>query len=129
MNAEWAGALSRLTDGEPADADLVADALESREMRQLLVDYVRLRAAVRDDRLDPSAAFYARMRGALGSRRPPLIDRRTSLRVAAALALAVLLTGLGVEGWRHWREDTPPHPARVLRFDASEWTAAGRSGS
>jgi negative regulator of sigma E activity len=129
MNTEWADALSRLTDGEPADAELVAGALESPEMRQLLVDYVRLRTAVRGDGPDPSAAFYARMRGALEPRRPHSLARPTSFRVAAAFALAVLLTGLGVEGWRHWREDTPPRPARVLRFDASEWAAAVRSGS
>ena len=129
MKTEWADALSRLTDGEPADAGLVADALESLEMRQLLVDYVRLRTAVREDRADPSAAFYTRMRGTFGARRPQSVARLTSFPVAAAFVLAVLLTGLGVESWRHWREDTPPRPARVLRFDASEWTAAVRSGS
>ena len=129
MNSEWLEALSRLSDGEPADADVLADALESGEMRQLLVDYTRMRGVIREAGGNPSAAFYTRMHAVLQPRRLQAPAWLTPFRIAAALALAVVLMGLGLESWRHSREDAPPRPVRVLRFDPSDWTAVGMGGS
>jgi hypothetical protein len=127
MNTIWAETLSSLIDGEPVNPDVVADALESPEARCLLVDCVRLSAATRGNRAEPSLGFYNRMASQLHASGQPG-DHRISFRVAAALVLATLLTALGVESWRHWHTDTPPRPSRVLRFDASEWTTTNGRG-
>lgn len=128
MSSVPAEMLSRLHDGEPVDPDVVADALESSEGRRLFVDLVRLSAAARADRSEPSLAFYERMGRTLQAPPRRSRDYRVPFRIAAALVLATVLTGLGVESWRHWREGQPPRPARVLRFDESEWTTRSRSG-
>jgi len=130
MNALWAEELSRLVDAEPVDPEVVADALESPETRLLFVGFLRLRAAVREDRYGPSVAFHDRMGRTLQAAERQSTDRRVVLRLVAALIVTALLTGLGVESWRRWRDDRPPRPNRVLRFDASEWTSnTTRSGS
>ncbi len=129
MNTVWAEVLSRLTDGEPVDPEVVAEALESPETRRLFVDYVRLSATVRADHSEPSLAFFKQMVRTLQPSHRRSSDHLVSFRIVAALALAILLTGLGVEISRHWREDSPPRPSRVLRFDPSEWTSASRDGS
>ena len=129
MNTAWADVLSRLHDGEVVDADVVAKALESHEMRLLLVDFVRLRATFRTDRAEPSGAFYAHMVRTLRPARGRVHGRRVALRIAAALIAAALLAGLGVESWQRWRAGEPPRPSRVLRFEASEWVSSGGSGS
>jgi hypothetical protein len=128
MNTAWAAALSRVHDGEAVDADVVADALESDEMRSLFVDFVRLRSQLSADRFEPSPAFYTRMGRTLRPPRP-FERRRTALRLAAALIVTALLAALGVESWQRWREGRPPQPSRVLRFEASEWKTSGVSGS
>ena len=129
MNSAWAEVLSRLHDGEAVDPDVVAEALESHEMRQLFVDFVRLRSTLRTDRSEPSGAFYTRAARTLRSARERFHGRRVVLRIAAALITAAVLAGLGVESWRRWRADEPPRPSRVLRFEASEWVSSRGSGS
>ena len=126
MNDRWNETLSRLIDGDPVDPMTVAEALESSDGRRLLVDFTTVRAALDRDTAAPSAAFYGRMQSSLATAEPRRSRRAAGvyLWIAAASAAAALLLGLGIESRRHWRVDTPPSAARVLRFEPSEWTNA-----
>ena len=105
--------LSALIDGEAVDADAVADALESRANRKLLVDFLRLRVSVQaEDDAPPTwrADRLKSIRLSHGER------RRAWLRTAAVLAL-LAVGGLGatwVEGLL--TRERPPEPTRVVQL-------------
>jgi len=101
--------LSALVDRESVDADILARVLETPVNRQLLVDFVRLRTALRDETTDQDAPA-----------RPQATGRSLShglLRSAAAIALV----GLGLAGGAWWAGeaiDSPaaPTPSRVVQL-------------
>ena len=126
MNDRWKETLSQLIDGDPVDPNVVAEALESLAGRRLLVEFAAVRASLDRDTAAPSAEFYARMQSTLASAEPQRSRRVGGIpfRIAAASVAAALLLGFGIASWRHRRVDAPPSAARVLRFEASEWTNA-----
>jgi hypothetical protein len=114
------------------DPDVLARVLEEPDGRALLVDFVRLRAAVNADEDDeaarhPAAGYRLPLAGqradsplmAHGAR-PPVPGRSRGsrwLRVAAVFLL--LATGAGSGAWveRYVSRERPPEPDRVVRLD------------
>ena len=107
-------AISAFVDGEPVDPDQLATALEDPEGRAALIDFVRMRAAMRAGE-PPLPASLDRMR------HPPAAAVRL-LRWPAVAALLVLVFLAGLLAPRPWtttldeRADAPPAPTRVERF-------------
>jgi len=107
-------AISAFVDGEPVDPDQLAAALEDPVARAALVDFVRMRAAMRagDPPLPPS----------LSSLRLPPVARVRFLQWAAVAALLVLVFLAGLALPRPWQvpptpeSDAPPAPARIEKF-------------
>ena len=103
--------LSALLDREPVDPDQLAALLERAEARALLVDFVRLRAA-----LHPEAG---ETRPVLSALTPP---RRTAARPLFQIAAAVLLVALGALAGSQLTPgegDAPPEPTRVVPLVAA----------
>lgn len=105
--------ISAFVDGEPVDPDQLATALEAPEGRAALVDFVRMRAAMR--------AGEPPLPASLGSlRRTPVGLRLVRWPAVAALLLLVFLAGLLAP--RPWTrpqappDDGPPVPTRIERF-------------
>jgi hypothetical protein len=106
--------LSALIDREPVDPDVLARVLEDAEGRAMLVDFVRVRAAVTADEDEEAAplqapgAWLAAPRRSRGSR---------WLRVAAVFTL--LAAGAGGGAWveRYLSRERPPEPDRIVRLD------------
>lgn len=101
--------LSALLDDEPVDADELACLLETPANRHLLVDFVRLRASVRDG--DPPSTIPLPQHVP----RPPVAQ--VFLRSAAGLALV----GLGLAGgaWYARQADdasAAPPPSRIVQL-------------
>ena len=115
MTTEFREVLSALLDREPLDADVLAQVLEDREARALLVDFVRLRRLVTSD-ADAEAFEPARL--------SITRSRLTQPSWLAAAAAVVLSAGLG--GWwvlERSAADEPPLPSRVVRFEPGvDWT-------
>ncbi|WP_291986131.1 hypothetical protein [Luteitalea sp.] len=109
MTTDDRNVLSAVLDNEPVDADELARLLEAPAHRQLLVDFVRLRAAVRDaDRPGPTPVPQH-------VPRPPVA--RMFLRTVAGLALV----GLGLAGgtWYARQADdgsAAPPPSRIVQL-------------
>jgi hypothetical protein len=100
--------LSALLDREPVDPDCLADLLERPNARALLVDFVRVRAALHDDGQD-AAAIAA----------PPRERQRSVARPLLAIAAAILLLTAGaLLGSRFGLadDDRPPEPTRVIQL-------------
>jgi hypothetical protein len=117
-------------DGEEVnDLALLAEALSVAEGRDALLDFVRVRAAVRADRSRPGAAFYEQVRPMLeapSGRSAPRVLRR----IAAAIVLALATAGLVDFGWRLHEgspAEQPPPTTRVLRFEPGvDWHVSVR---
>ena len=114
MTTEFRDVLSALLDREPVDADVLAQVLEDRQARALLVDFVRLRRLVTSDA--DAEAFEAPPSSITRSR----LTRPSWLAAAAAVVLSAV-----VGGW--WvlerSADEPPIPARVVHFEPGvDWT-------
>ena len=107
-------ALSAFVDGEPVDVDQLAAALEDPQGRAALIDFVRMRAAMRAGE-PPLPASLGRMRPAPSAGMP-------LLRWPAVAALLVLVFLAGLLAPRPWatnldeRAEAPPAPTRVERF-------------
>lgn len=114
MTEEFTNTVSAFVDGERVDPDRLAAALEDRDARTALVDFVRMRAAVRAG--DPS------LPASLNTFRPARRAGWRALRwpAVAALLMLVFLAGLLVP--RPWQatsaksEIAPPAPARIEKF-------------
>jgi hypothetical protein len=106
--------ISAFVDGEPVDADHLAAALEDPDARATLVDFVRMRAAVRagDSPLPASLNRF---------RKPPMVTVRL-LRWPAVAALLVLVFLAGLLAPRPSTSGPgvdfgdPPRPTRVEKF-------------
>lgn len=109
MTTDERDVLSALLDREDVDADVLARVLEVPEHRRMLVDFVRLRAALRPDDATPPAETWPR--------RVPRGGRPYLLRAAAAAVLVGvgLVAGLWSAG-RLPDADAPPAPSRVVRL-------------
>lgn len=114
MTEDFTDTVSAFVDGEVVDPGRLATALEDREARGALVDFVRMRAAVRagDQPLPASLSTL---------RRPPVTGLRL-LRWPAVAALLVLVFLAGLVAPRPWQtppdagRETPPRPARIEKF-------------
>jgi anti-sigma factor RsiW len=109
--------LSALIDREPVDPDLLAQLLEERSTRALLVDFVRVRAVVQGDEArepawrPPSAAA-------------PLTHTPRSPRawLRAAAAFLLLAAGAGGGAWieRQITRERPPEPDRIVQLEPGD---------
>ena len=68
MRPEHLEALSALFDGERVDPALLAEALADPGAADALADFAALSVLAREDRVEPSEAFYTRMETLLGRR-------------------------------------------------------------
>lgn len=101
--------LSALLDNEPVDADVLARLIDAPANRHLLVDFVRLRAALRE--ADPPGPTPV----------PQQVRRRPVARAFLRSAAGLALVGLGVAGgaWYERQADdasTAPTPSRVVQL-------------
>jgi hypothetical protein len=113
--------MSALWDGEPVDPDALAAALGDPSARAALVDFARMRAAVRADESQLPASLET-MRSSHAITRV-----RLPLGAVAALLLIMLFTGWMLpRPWADSREeDLPPAPARTLTFEPGvDWQSA-----
>jgi hypothetical protein len=113
MIEDFTGTLSAFIDGEVIDPDRFAAALEDPGARAALVDFVRMRAAVRagDQPLPASLSAF---------KRPPAAGHRV-VRWPAVAALLVLMFLAGLLAPHPWRPrsdaaDAPPTPSRIEKF-------------
>ncbi len=102
--------LSALIDREPVDSDVVAQVLEDPANRALLVDFVRLRAAIQAEQPGKAEWMPPRPASATRSRSPWL------RRAAAVLLLLGAGAGAGVWAERLRSEERPPEPTRIVRL-------------
>jgi hypothetical protein len=118
METESREVLSAFIDGEPVDAAALAAALVEPGARDMLVDFVRLRAEFAAEP-EPPAAFVETMRRRLRPRPGAFVIGR-SLRLVGAAAVFVLAL-LGAIDLRRMirpdRSEEPPSPTRVIRFE------------
>jgi hypothetical protein len=113
--------LSALIDRELVDPEELARVLDEPEGRALLVDFVRLRAAVAAE--DQQSA--ERTGGRTGGKRLLFVTEsarfhlnlRRAGRVAAMLVLLVAAAGGGFWAGARLSDDVPPAASRVIRFE------------
>ncbi len=91
MKPEHLEALSALFDGERVDPSLLAEALADPQAADALADFAGLSVLAREDRLDPSEAFYTRMEALLSRR--GLRDRVVRFLLPALAAGLILASG------------------------------------
>jgi hypothetical protein len=117
--------LSALIDREPVDPEALAVLLEDPGNRRLLVDFVRVRAAVTAPEADVHDAYSGR------DLRRPASDRSGGSRWLRAAAVFLLLAaGAGGGAWleRYVAAEKPPQPDRVVRFQPGvDWAQIGGS--
>lgn len=130
MREEAMVVLSTLVDGEEVtDLSVLAEALEAAEGREALLEFVRLRSAVRMDESRPGPSFYENV---LTIITPPRRWSRPRLvrSLAAAAVLVLGLAGLVDLGFRLRGErgaEQPPRATRVLRFEPGvDWHTTAR---
>ena len=111
MNELHSMTMSTFCDGEPVDPDVLASALADPEGRELLVEFVRLREAVRAPEPLPGSLQELREPRAWWRARVPL---HVAATLAAAAALAALLAP---RPWDGGSAPAPPTPTQVLRFE------------
>ena len=130
MKEEWTVVLSALVDGEEVtDLAVLAESLASAEGRETLLEFVRLRAAVRADESRPRPEFYEKVRPVLG--RSAGWAGRPFLRGLAAAVVFVLgtagLVDLGLRLRGDKGAEQPPRATRVLRFEPGvDWHTSAR---
>jgi hypothetical protein len=111
--------LSALLDGDGVDIGELEVALDDPEGRRALVDFVRIRQTAAADDTTPRREFSERALEAL-TLRQRINARGLPFPVAAAAILIAMLLGslLNLDLIRSSRAtDSPPEPARVLRFE------------
>lgn len=116
MNDTHLEVLSAFCDGEAVDPAALAHALDDPDGRTLLVDFVRLREAVRRPG-DPLPASLGSLRRRAGWTAGWFPSARVPLPVAAALVALALLASLAWPGARDaGGPPLPPTPTQTLRF-------------
>jgi hypothetical protein len=128
MKHEELEVISAFLDGEPHDPRELAAALTAPGARDVLVDFVLLRAGVAGGTDVPDRAFYAAMDEAFDG---PAPARKPGRRWMPALAAAAILSFAALGIWIGLRDDggtervqrTPPAPVRTLHFDS--WKGIG----
>lgn len=117
MTEDFTGTLSAFIDGETIDPDRFGAALEDPAARAALVDFVRMRAAMRA--VDqPLPASLVTFRPALGE---PRESKGRVLHWPAVAALLVFVFLAGLLAPRPWKPrtestDAPPAPSRIEKF-------------
>ena len=120
MSSDPTEVLSAFLDGEETDPGQLAAALARPGAREALLDFVELRAGVRDMQDRPRPAFYESMSQALEARdRVPWWRRIVPVPIpvfaTAAVMLLVAVLWIGLQGPGPAAE-RPPKPDRVVRF-------------
>ena len=105
--------LSALIDREPVDPETLARVLDEPEARAMLVDFVRVRAALDTDEEEAPARDAAP-----GSGLRPAGRSRGSRWLRAAAAFLLLAAGAGGGAWveRYVSRERPPQPTRVVKL-------------
>jgi hypothetical protein len=118
MKTEAEECLSAFVDGEPVEPMALAAALSEPGAREVLVDFVLLRAALSSEP-EPPAAFVEKMRADLRERpRVMRVPNTLRLMAGAAVLLLALLGALDLHRMiRPQGSDEPPTPTRVIRFE------------
>lgn len=130
MREDWIVILSALVDGEEVtDLTLLAEALSATEGREALLEFLRVRAAIRADQGRPRSTFYEKVRPVLGS--PRAWSARRILRGLAAAVVFLLgtagLVDLGLRLRGEKPAEQPPRATRVLRFEPGvDWHVTAR---
>ena len=101
--------LSALIDREPVDPAVLGLVLEDPANRALLVEFVRLRAAIQAEEQD-EVVWRPHSPSAMATRSTWL------RRVAAVLLLLGAGAGAGVWAQRLNTEERPPEPTRIVRL-------------
>lgn len=115
MTPESLEMLSAFVDGEPADTLALARALGEPNARDVLFDYLLVRAGVQHN-VAPPEEFVAGLRSQLSGASPRRVMPFRTLLTAAAMIVA-LLTGLWIGRETTPSPDEPPHTERVLTFE------------
>ena len=116
MNRDPMESLSAFVDGEAVEPADLSDALAHPRALDALVDFIRLRTALREDRSETSPRFGKAMETLLAKEptSPPGRRRAVGLGIAASL-----LVGLGLAaGWAMRSgsgAQTPPRPPEATR--------------
>lgn len=122
MEPEAMQVLSALVDAEPVDPGELAQVLETAEGRAVLVDFVRLRRAVRDEESAPGQEAVEQARARLRPVAP--LWRVVRATAAAAVFALALLGALDLGGLIRIRPEAeaPPSVAREVPFEAGvDW--------
>ena len=96
MDSKYGEALSAFFDGEPIDAELLAESLAQPGASELLAEFAVMRARVRQDTCRPSAEFLEAMAERLAGSRLQRLLRGGLARIALAASLVV---AVGVAGF------------------------------
>jgi hypothetical protein len=129
MKQEATELISSFIDGEEVDPSALADALASSGAREILIDFVLLRAAAAGIDDSPGEEFHSRMNPVLAGL--PAVSRPARLWLPAAAAAAVLVIGaVGLwslrDGGEPVVEPSPPVPARTIHFEPGvDWHGQG----
>ncbi len=113
--------LSAFVDGEPVDPGVLAELLALPGARETLIDFVLLRAQIREDSSHPGAGFYRSMERAVRAR--VLRFHSRTLRGVAGVAAAAVLVTLGLWVGHATRPrppdatSQPPLPQREIPFE------------
>ena len=114
--------LSALIDREPVDPDVLAHLLEDPSNRALLVEFVRLRAALHNASEPgvPDLMATDHLAGLAQDTAGATVALPPWLRVAAMVLLLVLGAGGGAWLQYHWSIERPPQPDRIVRLEPVE---------
>jgi hypothetical protein len=96
MDRNHAETLSAFFDGEPVDAECLADSLAQPGAATLLSEFAAMRAHEQRDRSRPSQEFFDRMASRL---RPSRMKRLLGSRIAVTALAASLLLAAGAGGF------------------------------
>jgi hypothetical protein len=96
MERDHGETLSAFFDGEPVDAEQLADSLAQPGAAALLAEFAAMRAHEQRDRSRPSPEFYDRMSTLLA---PSRVDRLLGNRFAVTALAASLLIAAGAGGF------------------------------
>ena len=103
-------ALSAFLDDEPVSPEALAEALAQPGGREALLDFVLVRAALREDPVPTE-----RLRRALGREGAPAIAMRRNVRRWAAAAALILAAAALVRYWPREKADEATRPPAVTR--------------
>lgn len=131
MNSDPKELISAFLDGEAVPPDNLSRALSLPDAREMLVDFVLLRAGIRADGINPDSRFHQRMERALAPPRSAIgrffspVPLVTAIGMAAVFFLVAWIGGSGPDLPMSIKQE-PPSVDRVLRFERGvDWHGIG----